>query len=600
MMLPISGHPSTELEAPKKRPNKSCPSNLTPLHRALIFTVIFFQVSIVLYLTRTHHLSLPESHQVSPVFQARESRIVSKISSKTYGSLPNKGISNILSKTYSSLPNKGVPNVSSATQGNLPNKRHGSLLNKGVSNISSKTHRSLPKKGVSNVSSKTHGSLPNEGVSNISSETYASLPNKGVLNIALETYGSLPNKGCDSGRIYVYDLPPMFNYDLMNNCNQLEPPDNECDRNLNDGLGPAAREFAGMLPESIIPAFYWTDMYWGEVVFHNRMLNHKCRTLEPESATAFYIPFYAALDVRKHLFNHTVRERDMLPEMLTDWVQEQKWWKRSIGSNHFIMLGRITWDFRREGDSDADWGNRFLHMPAMRNVIRVSVERSIWDDLEIAVPYPTIFHPRSDSDIFEWQEFVRSRRRNHLFAFVGGGRSSIKNDFRGILQKQCLDESTVCRHVNCGWKNCSDRKTAVMEAFLDSNFCLQPRGDAFTRRSVFDCMLAGSIPVFFWRRTAYMQYELFMPIEPEDYSVFIHRDDVRNRTDIRRVLERYGRKDVKKMREKVIEYIPRFVYAKPSQGLEKTRDAFDIALDGVLTKYKAHMEKGRIGNWNEI
>lgn len=53
---------------------------------------------------------------------------------------------------------------------------------------------------------------------------------------------------------------------------------------------------------------------------------------------------------------------------------------------------------------------------------------------------------------------------------------------------------------------------------------------------------------------------------------------------IRRVLEGYDREEVERMREKVIEFIPRFVYAKASQGLTKTRDAFDIAIDGVLSK----------------
>ncbi|KAH7846029.1 hypothetical protein Vadar_008907 [Vaccinium darrowii] len=324
------------------------------------------------------------------------------------------------------------------------------------------------------------------------------------------------------------------------------------------------------------------------------MLDYKCRTLEPEFATAFYIPFYAGLAVTNYLWNHTGRERDWHCEMLIKWVKEQKWWKKSNGSDHIIMLGRMTWDFRRSREADSDWGSSFIHMPEMKNVIRLSVERDKWDELEIAVPYPTSFHPRSESDITEWQSFVRSRRRNYLLTFVGGARATIKNDFRGILQNQCVNEPTACLHVDCARKNCVDGTTSIMEAFLDSDFCLPPRGDAFTRRSVFDCMVAGSIPVFFWKRTAYLQYEFFPPAEPESYSVFIHRNDVRNGTDIKRVLEGYSRDEVQRMREKVIECIPRFVYVKPRQGLDNTRDAFDIAIDGVLRKYKNHMQKGKL------
>ncbi|KAI8534940.1 hypothetical protein RHMOL_Rhmol10G0135700 [Rhododendron molle] len=408
--------------------------------------------------------------------------------------------------------------------------------------------------------------------------------------------------GCDGRRIYVYDMPPRFNYDLQKKCDKLDPWHDKCDKNLNEGFGPEARELAGIVPESILPAWYWTDHYWGEVVYHRRMLDYKCRTLEPESAAAFYIPFYAGLAVGGYLWgNHNASERDLPCEQMIEWVQGQKWWKRSNGSDHLIMLGRLTWAFRRLRE-DPGWGSSFIHMPEMKNVVRLAVERNVWDDLEVAVPYPTIFHPRSASDIVEWQRFVRGRRRDHLFALVGGARASIRNDFRGVLQGQCLGAGAACRHVDCARENCLDGTTAIMSAFLGSDFCLQPRGDGFTRRSVFDCMMAGSIPVFFWRRTAYLQYERewFLPGEPESYSVFIQRDDVRNGTDIRKVLEGYGREEVQRMREKVIEYIPRFLYAKSSKGLENTRDAFDIAIDGVLNKFKDHMESGRIENRNEI
>ncbi|KAF7129916.1 hypothetical protein RHSIM_Rhsim10G0107000 [Rhododendron simsii] len=227
------------------------------------------------------------------------------------------------------------------------------------------------------------------------------------------------------------------------------------------------------------------------------------------------------------------------------------------------MLGRVTWDFRRLREVDGDWGSSFLNMPAMQKVIRLSVEGDMWDKLEISVPYPSAFHPRSNFDIIEWQRFVRSRRRNHLFAFVGDVREPIQDDFQGILQEQCLTESTMCHHVDCGPENYIDGKTTVIEALLDSDFCLQPRG-----------------------------------MRAESYSVFINSDDVRNGTDVRKVLEGYGRMEVETMRKKVVEYLPRFVYTKPSQGLEKIKDAFDIAIEGMLSKYKAHMERGRIGNLN--
>ncbi|MCI27488.1 xyloglucan galactosyltransferase KATAMARI1-like, partial [Trifolium medium] len=166
----------------------------------------------------------------------------------------------------------------------------------------------------------------------------------------------------------------------------------------------------------------------------------------------------------------------------------------------------------------------------------------------------------------------------------GAPRRAFKNDFRAILLNQCRDSGGSCRTVDCGGSRCANGTAAITETFLDSDFCLQPRGDSFTRRSIFDCMVAGSIPVFFWRRTAYLQYQDFLPDEPGSYSVYIDRNAVKNGTSVvKTVLESYTKEEVKKMREKVIEYIPRMVYAKHNKGIEGIKDAFDYAIDGVLT-----------------
>lgn len=146
--------------------------------------------------------------------------------------------------------------------------------------------------------------------------------------------------------------------------------------------------------------------------------------------------------------------------------------------------------------------------------------------------------------------------------------------------------------MDCSGTKCSNGTSAILQTFLDSDFCLQPRGDSFTRRSIFDCMVAGSIPVFFWKRTAYIQYEWFLPGEPESYSVYIDRNAVTNGTSIKNVLQGFSREEVEKMRGKVIDYIPKFLYAKPQEGLESVKDAFDIALEGVLRRFKEHGEWG--------
>jgi hypothetical protein len=94
------------------------------------------------------------------------------------------------------------------------------------------------------------------------------------------------------GRVFIYDLPKTFNSEILAKCDRLNPWSSRCDALANGGLGPIATGLSGIVPENLVPAWYWTDQFVSEIVFHNRMLNHKCRVLEPESATAFYIPSF--------------------------------------------------------------------------------------------------------------------------------------------------------------------------------------------------------------------------------------------------------------------------------------------------------------------
>jgi len=103
-------------------------------------------------------------------------------------------------------------------------------------------------------------------------------------------------------------------------------------------------------------------------------------------------------------------------------------------------------------------------------------------------------------------------------------------------------------------------------------------------------MIAGSIPVFFWKRSAYVQYDWFLPGKQEEYSVMVDRYGVRNGTvEIRKVLEALSEQKVRKMREKLVDLLPKLVYALPETGLSSNNstmeDAFDVAIYGVMTEW---------------
>ena len=128
----------------------------------------------------------------------------------------------------------------------------------------------------------------------------------------------------------------------------------------------------------------------------------------------------------------------------------------------------------------------------------------------------------------------------------------------------------------------------MLKAFQSSVFCLQPTGDSLTRRSTFDSILAGCIPVFFHPGSAYAQYIWYMPRNHTKYSVFIPRNDLKDRKVlINETLLQVPKKEVLAMREEVIKLIPRINYEDPRYRLESLEDAFDIAVKGVLERVEA-------------
>ncbi|URE25221.1 Exostosin family, partial [Musa troglodytarum] len=358
----------------------------------------------------------------------------------------------------------------------------------------------------------------------------------------------------------------------------------------NGGFGPPAGELAGVVPANLLPYWYSTDQFSLELIFHRRILAHRCRTADPSAAAAFYIPFYAGLSVGKHLWSGDAASRDRDSALLLRWIKEQSPWKRSNGSDHFIALGRISWDFHRSGNDG--WGGSFLNMAGMEKVTRLIIERNPSDKgrrstVSDGVP------PRTAAEVRQWQRFVLNRNRSTLFVFAGAPRPQVKDDFRGFLFKECKRAGKgTCRSLDWWKVRRQNRSSAAMRLFLDSAFCLQPKGDSYTRRSMFDCMLVGAVPVVFWRHSAYGQYEWYLPGSGEgregEWSVFIDSREVKNGTvSVKEVLEGIGEKRAREMRERVVEMIPRLLYAAADEGLgEGMQDAFDVAVKGVLRRFR--------------
>lgn len=230
------------------------------------------------------------------------------------------------------------------------------------------------------------------------------------------------------------------------------------------------------------------------------------------------------------------------------------------------------------------WYSLVIDCAFICQVTKVLIERNPWSYNDIGVPHPTFFHPQSASDITTWLHHIRSQNRSSLVTFVGKERPGTTN-VRGALVKQCRNATTnaTCRFVECLQNKCQV-PAFVTQAFLTSHFCMQPVGDSPTRRSVFDSLIAGCIPVLFHPCTAYVQYPWHLPKIESSWSVYISEDEVkRGEKNVVEVLEKISVEDREAMRETIVgSIIPGLLYSKPGSDVFPYRDAFDITIEQLL------------------
>lgn len=397
---------------------------------------------------------------------------------------------------------------------------------------------------------------------------------------------SIPNpkssskSSCQGKYIYVYNLPPEFNVDLAKRCDSLVPWFGLCDYFENSGFGKSINDSRILQPEG---RWFNTHQYSLELVSHARILKYRCRTEDQSKASLFYIPYYGGLDViRWHwALNATNSNRDALGRKLVQWLEKQPSWNRREGEDHILVLGKISWDFRRQ--LTGDWGSRLLEFSEMQKVTKLLIERNPWHKNDIGVPHPTFFHPKSASDMRKWLSHIESQNRTHLVSFVGKDRHLDPHNVRSAIISQCRNATKSCYFLECEQDKCL-LPAYVTRVFVTSHFCMQPPGDSPTRRSVFDSLVAGCIPVLFHPCTAYLQYPWHLPRNVSSWSVYVSETSVKSgRVNVVDVLSKISVKERDEMRRVIVsEIVPRIVYSEPGAEMTPFRDAFDVVLENLL------------------
>lgn len=417
--------------------------------------------------------------------------------------------------------------------------------------------------------------------------TYLLFSEKETLNITLKAKQGREDT-CAGRYVYMHNLPSRFNDDLIKNCQAYIELRNKCNYLVNSGFGPRILEDDHNQTTQVLTtengSWYSTNQFMLEVIFREKMRYYECLTNDSSLSSAVFVPFYAGFDVRR-FWGYNVKLRDELGEDLARWLRERPEWRKLYGRDHFFVTGRVGRDFRRLSDQDSDWGNKLLRLPEFENMTMLSIETNSWSN-EFAVPYPTSFHPKSGIEVRRWQRKLRMMQRRYLFSFIGAPRPEMEGSIRGEIIRQCLASQERCKFLNCETSKVCGDPVKVMEVFQDSVFCLQPPGDTPTRRSTFDSILAGCIPVFFNPDSVYNQYKWYFPKDHTKYSVYISEEDVKNgKVSIEKLLVRVSQERISKMKNEVEKIIPKIIYTKPGTvGRDKIEDAFEIAVGRVLER----------------
>lgn len=393
-----------------------------------------------------------------------------------------------------------------------------------------------------------------------------------------------------SFKIYIYDLPARFNSNLTRCVQQAD----DCYQLDQHGMGPELRHTDHL-------AYRNTHQHSLEVILHHKLLQSEHRTLNPEEADAFYIPFYPAISCACKVYEHI-----NLKELHTDlWrsLSNMPYYSKSGHPlrPHFMTLGTIERDHWSSNcpllrDSDRTTGITFIGVEKeINNDIRKYFNR---DGKSIIVaPYPSFGHFDSTytkslqggskravfpEDVSQTTRDIRifmaaSSRKGHDIRVI------LKRKMNGTSQRYSTFSSTASKQQKTAvWLNTPECRKNIELPIVDwmrhSVFCLQPPGISPTRKSFYDAIMAGCIPVTFKPRKGVVRY----PFQDElDYGRFTYNiplDDVLSGSV--RVIERL--KDIpnyriKELQKRLVQVAPSLQYSYPPADYDN--DAMKMIID---------------------
>lgn len=404
----------------------------------------------------------------------------------------------------------------------------------------------------------------------------------------------------DGKFFYIYDWPDYMNDVWPQDQAELDPK------------SPYSHEFRGnngagklLIPEIGYFSTWQFSLYKCAMA---RLRSSERRTMDPSKATSFIIPF----DLGAHSFIDHVNGKTRVAsphgwravEYLKEIMKSDVYWKNR-GHDHFVFFSVTSYQIIGIG------AKVFLTQGCMNcSVLTIETSptftaRKYYSGKSkkwwYAVPYPSSFHWWEGIKELPWISKPTDPPRPYLAVFIGSldTQTPHSNIVRRRMQKDCLVEPKHCKWIDTA-HSCSGmvNNSNSMLIYRQSTFCLAPPGDSLTRKSLFDSIMMGCIPVVNARATI-TQYLWHIPPEDVDLvSVYIPRQDISdNGLNFLSFLRNISTDKIKKMQQRLQEIAPSIQYSVVPEGYghdkgnsrgavfrPPLRDAMDVIIDKLLDR----------------
>ncbi|KAK6167237.1 hypothetical protein SNE40_021318 [Patella caerulea] len=341
-------------------------------------------------------------------------------------------------------------------------------------------------------------------------------------------------------KIYIYTLPKKFNDEIIK-CLLLSRAYRGCFDLTNNGMGKLLFRTNGF-------AVMDSNQFSLEVIIHQQLLKSSLRTTNISEADIFYVPAYMGLAC---FCGQTSRTESNLVNDMYKHLQMQKPFQQQ--KPHFSTLAKIE----REQTSNSC---SLLKNKHSRQLTFIGIEKEanegsrIYLGLKqqkiIVAPYPSYIHYYSKNisrivtpSIKQRNVFIfmaASVRRSNAFRshIIDQFQTKTKDSYQEFYNS---DQNRGVKQVMLVTSEClGNHKNTTIPWMLHSVFCLQPPGDSPTRKSFYDAILSGCIPVLFHYFNKYqVRYPFDWRFNYTDFTIILPAyDKIQSYPDIYDTLQK--------------------------------------------------------------